>query len=193
MPIDPNEAPESTLAVPVTNGAFVCPKCVYYKEDMCHEKRKCRPCNRKDNSNVYFIKKPQDKTMEDEWEYLTADSAENCKAIVDWMFSGCVQIFAPANGMWWDCDDLELQQKYRRKKPADDVLPPKKVKKLVDRTHEDFWPLIGRYWSRNKDGRRYIIACDHWNNAADSQANWQIAPLGSEEWGPMQKTVEVDA
>jgi hypothetical protein len=192
--------------------------------------------------------------MEYEYETLCADSVENCKAIVDWMFSGPIYVqsqLPPGDYSRSAVGEIHRGRTYRRKKPAADVLltdiddiprgiiagvvefrypkskdkknwsiacafgeewirsnlkediqyrikpghtlPPKKVKKLVDRKQEDFWPLIGRYWARNKDGRRYIIACDHWNNAADSQANWQIAPLGSEEWGPMQKSVEVDA
>jgi hypothetical protein len=204
MPVDPNEAPEGMISCISPNGK-ACSLCAYrYELSPCASKYKCISCLRNDKQYVYFIKKPQEtKTMENEYEYLTADTAENCKTLVDWVFAGECEIRTTSisrefghkflSVVWISADTVVRNREYRRKKPAADVLPLKKVKKLIDRNQEDFWPLIGQYWARNKDGRRYIIACDHWNHAADSQANWEIAPLGTEEWGPMQKTVEVDA
>ena len=133
-----------------------------------------------------------------EYEYLTANTREQWNKIVNAIFFGDCEIkrtlakydnrgIVSFSVCWDPADRVEAGREYRHKKPK-----PKNVKKLVNRTQEDFWPLIGRYWARDKDGRRYIMACDHWNNAADSQANWQIAPLGSEEWQPMQKEIEVD-
>jgi hypothetical protein len=189
------------------------------------------------------------KTME-EYETLCSDSAENCKIIIDWIFSGQAFIkstvsdgFSHGPVSW-----LEKGRVYGRKKPVQDVLltdvediirgivagvvefrstkdqwyqkwsiagvfneqrielrlkdgfeyrikpghtlPLKKVKKLVDRTPEDFWPLIGKWWCRHKDhlGRRFLIQADN----LQAQEGYEIAPLGNEDWEPMQKTVECD-
>jgi hypothetical protein len=129
--------------------------------------------------------KESEKNMKED-EYLTADSAENCHKILDWSFSPGVEI--KVGSEWYDhFDGVRRGCKYRRKNQA-----PPKVKKLVDREQEDFWPLIGRYWARDKKGKRFLIQNDNWAHAVDSQENWQIAPLGTEDWQPMQKEIEVE-
>lgn len=182
--------------------------------------------------------------MEDEYETLCADSVENFKTIVEWMFSCGTQVKSDIDE-WYSHSNvsfLEIGRTYRRKKPQTDVLltdpgeisrrilagavecmqgtvwihatvhdtnfiatklelgakyrlkpgcklPPKKTKKLVPRTPEEFWPLIGRWWCRHKkDNFRSIIQSDR----LSCQDEWEIAPLGSEEWQPMMKEVEVE-
>lgn len=248
MPIDPNEAPEGTIAV--EHAGEECPGkiCVFFRKHNCNQV-KCHAAERKDKTNRYFIKKPQPtetKPMEDEYEYIVADSAENCKTIVDWVFDGSAQIRRRTD------NEFEMVaigavirgMEYRRKKPQPDVLltdpkeiargilvgvvecmpgtiwlhatdhdtnfiatklelgakyrlkpgyklPPKKTKKLVPRTLEEFWPLIGKWWLRNKDGEpRILITSDDWSHC--TQENWEIAPLGSEEWEPMMVLKEVE-
>ena len=129
-------------------------------------------------------KKESEKTME-KYEYLTADSADNCHKILDWSFSPGVEI--KINGEWADhFDGVRRGYRYRRKNQS-----PPKVKKLVNREQKDFWPLIGRYWAKDSDGRRYLIFNDTWHSCAIQEC-WQIAPLGSEDFLPMQKEIEVE-
>jgi hypothetical protein len=142
---------------------------------------------------VHFIKKESEKTMEYEWEYLTADTAENCKTIGEWVFNHQAEVMqrslsGTGTGHWIFTIALVVGKEYRRKKPA-----PPKVKKLVNREQEDFWPLIGRYWARDKKGKRFLIQNDNWVHAVDFQENWQIAPLGTEEWQPMMIERLVDS
>jgi hypothetical protein len=61
-------------------------------------------------------KKESEKTME-EYEHMTADSAENCHKILDWSFSPGVEIKIGAE--WFDhFDGVRKGYKYRRKTPA---------------------------------------------------------------------------
>lgn len=126
--------------------------------------------------------------LEDEYEYLVSDSAENCKTIVEWMFSGVeIHEFQPANGMWLDTAIIEKGTKYRRKKPA----PPKKVTKLVDRTPEELANFIGVAFFRNnarKDIFKLLIV-----NLFANQEQYEISLDRGKTWCPMQKTVEIDA
>lgn len=243
MPIDPNEAPEWTLAV--EHPGPTCPGeiCIFYGKKQCAD-QKCYGDDRKDKTGCYFIKKPQPtetKTMEDEYEYIVADSAENCAEIFRWIKEGDTFHFC-GNAGWNFTAVIYPGDKYRRKKPQTDVfltdpkeiargilagvvecmqgivwlhatvhdsqfiatklglglkyrlkpgckLPPKKTKKLVPRTPEEFWPLIGRWWCRHKkDNFRSIIQSDR----LSCQDEWEIAPLGTEEWQPMMKEIEVE-
>ena len=126
--------------------------------------------------------------MEDEYESICADSAENCKIIIDWIFDGhafaksvVTEGFSSDPVSW-----LEKGRVYGRKKHS-----AKPIKKLVNRKKEDFWPLIGKWWLRNKDGEpRILMTSDDWSHC--TQENWEIAPLGTEEWQPMMKEVEVE-
>jgi hypothetical protein len=107
----------------------------------------------------------------------------------------------------WKCSDIDcfwivpctgtenqieqyLESGSFRVKPGH-TLPPKKTKKLVNREREDFWPLIGRYWAKDSAGRRYLTIDDTWHYRS-IQEGWQIAPLGTEDWQPMQKEIEVE-
>jgi hypothetical protein len=151
-----------------------------------------------DNVRVHFIKKERlEKTME-EYEYLTANTLEAWRTIVDAIFRGDCEIKRSvvkpegtrgiAVSVVWDrATHIENGREYRWKKPA-----PPKVKKLVDRTAEDFWPLIGRHWAKDSAGRRYLILNDTWHSCAIQEC-WQIAPLGSEDFLPMQKEIEVES
>lgn len=139
---------------------------------------------------TYRRKKPkttQTKPMEDEHETLCADSMENFKTIVEWMFTCGTQVKSELDEEYshFNVSFLERGRTYRRKKPQ-----PKKVKKLVPRTAEEFWPLIGRWWARNKDGERYLILNANWSD--DPQEHYEIAPLGTEEWQPMMVFKEVE-
>jgi hypothetical protein len=125
--------------------------------------------------------------MEDQYETLTSDSEENCKTILCWFFQGPVEV-RTIGGNWIKPQAVGVGFVYRRKKPA-----PKKIKKLVDRTREDFWPLIGRYWAMDPQvGKRFLIHYDGLVNDICLQKDWQIAPLGTEDWEPMQKEIEVE-
>jgi hypothetical protein len=192
-----------------------------------------------------LCQKESGKTME-EYEYMTADTAENCAEIFKWKQAGRVEIYDDPRWLLSAHFGLHFGQKYRRKKPAQDVLltdpeeisqgsyigaidvrvhddatwkrsfvlttqqaqnelnirhsfrvtpgktlPPKKTKKLVDRTPEEFWPFIGTWWYRYTDKKtrnRYLI------NDSDFpfQENKEIAILGTEDWQPMQKEIEVE-
>lgn len=251
MPIDPNEAPEGTLAV--EHPGPTCPGeiCIFYGKKQCADQT-CYGDDRKDKTGCYFIKNPQPtemKPMESEHEYLDADSLENCKKILEWIFAdGCEMKRTVVSKdiivlvEWESASGVLNGREYRRKKPHTDVfltdpkeisrlilegvvecmqgtvwlhatvhdtnfiatklelgakyrlkpgckLLPKKTKKLVPRTAEEFWPLIGKWWFRHKNGepRRLITSSDF---SKATQEYWEIAPLGSEEWRPMMKEVE---
>ena len=76
--------------------------------------------------------------------------------------------------------------KYRVKTGC--TLPPKKIKKLVDRTAEELIPLIGYIARKKRDGLYFMIT----SNQVFDQENMEIASFGSEEWQPMQKEIEVE-
>jgi hypothetical protein len=190
MKVDKNEAPEGYEAREYP--PWGCLLCAFHSFGGCIlQPITCGMESRKDRCHVYFVKKESEKTMEDQYETLTADSAENCKTIVGWLFSGTVDFFAPGiSDVWKESagKSLVIGWEYRRKKPA-----PKKTKKLVDRTREEFLQLVGRYWAKNKRvGERYIIQSDNWFHTIKPQEHWQIAPLWTEEWEPMQKEIEVE-
>jgi hypothetical protein len=67
-------------------------------------------------------------------------------------------------------------------------LPKKKVKKLVDRTAEELIPLIGYIARKKRDWLYFMITSNH----VFDQENMEFAPLGTEDWQPMQKEIEVD-
>ena len=132
----------------------------------------------------------------EEYEYCKAGTHEEWRTIVDAIFRGDCEIkrtlVSPdkdgklAVSVVWDrATHVENGREYRWKNPA-----PPKVKKLVDRTPEEFWPLIGRYWARDSSGRRHLILNDTWH--ATTQSAWQIAPLGTEEWTSMQVQKEIE-
>lgn len=135
------------------------------------------------------------KHEEYEYEYFTANTREQWHKIVDAIFCGDCEIQRTIakydNGgivsfsVCWDpADRVDVGREYRRKKPA-----PKKAKKLVDRTEEEIIPLIGRYIVRKKkDGLYFLVT----SNQIFGQEDMEIAPIGSEEWEPMQKEIEVD-
>ena len=202
MPVDKNEAPEGHEAVEsifgckgchVGNNPHTCPK-----NNVVPVTVFCGSFHRKDKTSVIFIKKERlEKTME-EYEYMTANTLEAWRTIVDAIFRGDCEIKRSvvkpegtrgiAVSVVWDrATHIENGREYRWKKPA-----PPKVKQLVDRTAEDFWPLIGRYWAKDSAGRRYLILNDTWHSCAIQEC-WQIAPLGTEEWQPMQKEIEVES
>jgi hypothetical protein len=195
--VDKNEAPEGFYAV----SGGVCAPCAFNGKPFCTYKEKygkppnCSSDRRLDDCHVHFIKKESEKTME-EYQYMTANILEAWHIIVDAIFSGDCEIKRNAGkynkagefeiSIVWDrATHIENGREYRWKKPA-----PPKVKKLVDRTAEDFWPLIGRYWSRDSSGRRHLILNDTWH--ATTQSAWQIAPLGTEEWTSMQVQKELE-
>lgn len=132
-----------------------------------------------------------------EHEYITANTLENWKRIVDAIFCGDCEIKRTIakydkdsncsfTVVWDKADRVEAGREYRRKKPQ-----PKKIKKLVPRTPEDFWPLIGKWWGKHKENKtnRFLILNA---NVLSDQEDWEIAPLGTEEWQPMMKEVEVE-
>ncbi len=137
--------------------------------------------------------KESEKNME-EYEYMTANTREAWHTIVDAIFRGDCEIKRSfvrpdkdgkfAISVVWDrASHIENDREYRWKKPA-----PPKVKKLVDRTPEEFWPMIGIWWIRHKNtGHRGLLIKDHY---AD-QDGIEIAPPGG-EWQPMQKEIEVE-
>jgi hypothetical protein len=256
MPVDKNEAPHGYEAVESTVGS--CKGChIGNNPHTCPKNHVdpitvfCGALNRKDKTSVIFIKKERlEKTMEEhqyltaeeEYQYLTTDTAENCAEIFKWKKAGRVEIYDAPRWLLSAHFGLHFGQKYRRKKPAQDVLltdeheiargilsgvvqfrvkntqtdwmtgffaehvktnlergyeyrikpgcvlPPKKVKKLVDRTAEDFWPLIGIWWIRHKNtGHRGLMIKDHYPD----QSGIEIAPPGG-TWQPMQKEIEVE-
>jgi len=133
----------------------------------------------------------------EEYEYLTANTLEAWRTIVDAISRGDFEIKRSlvrsekdgrfAVSVVWDlATHIENGREYRWKKPA-----PPKVKKLVDRAAEDFWPLIGKWWYRYKGEttrNRYLIFASDFR----SQDIKEMAPRGSESWRPMQKEIEVD-
>jgi hypothetical protein len=127
--------------------------------------------------------KESEKTME-EYEYLTADSAENCKTIAEWIFAREAEVgqFCQSELVFCETIALVLGKAYRRRKPA-----PPKVKKLVDRTAEELIPLIGYIARKKRDGLYFMIT----SNQVFDQENMEIAPLGSDDFLPMQKEIEV--
>jgi hypothetical protein len=198
MPLDKNEAPEGYEAI---NGSH-CDGCVFCVNHFCIYRKtyskapNCVPERRLDGRHVYFIKKESEKTME-EYEYCKAGTHEEWRTIVDAIFRGDCEIKRSvvksegtrgiAVSVVWDrATHIENGREYRWKKPA-----PPKVKKLVDRTPEEFWPLIGRFWWRRKDQfnqQRLLITDSYFRK----QEDFEIALLGSEEWQPMQKEIEVE-
>jgi hypothetical protein len=197
--------------------------------------------------------KESEKTME-EYQYLTANTLEAWRTIVDAIFRGDCEIkctltkctgfcgFEFSTG-WARADRVENGREYRWKKPSQDVLltdpeeisqgtyvgaidvrvhddapwqssfilttqqaqnelnirhsfrvtpgktlPPKKTKKLIDRTAEELIPLIGYIARKKRDGLYFMIT----SNQVFDQENMEIAPLGSEDWQPMRKEIEVE-
>ncbi len=139
--------------------------------------------------------KEREKTMEG-YEYTTANTREAWRTIVDAIHRGDCEIKRSlvrpekdgkfAISIVWDrATHIENGREYRWKTPA-----PPKVKKLVDRTPEEFWPLIGKWWAKNSDGR-YLILSDSIPHGYE-QNQYHIAPLGTEDWQPMQKEIEVE-
>jgi hypothetical protein len=196
MPVDKNEAPEGCFAVENDKSLTIrgnCRKCAFFS-GACPEVG-CTSTQRNDSTSVYFIKKESEKTME-EYEHMTANTLESWRTIVDAIFRGDCEmrrdLFRYKDGelegpvVWDRASCVENGREYRWKKPAQP-----KVKKLVDRTPEEFWPMIGKWWYRYKDKKtrnRYLI------NDSDFlfQENKEIALLGSEDWQPMQKEIEVE-
>jgi hypothetical protein len=195
MPVDKNEAPEGYEARPHEIGA--CKNCSF--RDRCNDATpRCVPLRRNDKSSVYFIKKERLEKAMEEYEHMTANTREAWRTIVDAIFRGDCEIKRSvvkpegirgiAVSVVWDrATHIENGREYRWKKPA-----PPKVKKLVDRTPEEFWPLIGRYWAKDSAGRRYLILNDTWHSCA-IQEGWQIAPIGTEDWEPMMIERLVDS
>lgn len=199
MPVNKNEAPEGFYAVSGT----ACAPCAFNGKPFCTYEEKygkrpnCSSDRRLDDCHVHFIKKESEKTME-EYEHMTANTLEAWRTIADAIFRGDCEIKRSvvkpegtrgiAVSIVWDrATHIENGREYRWKK-----LAPPKVKKLVDREQEDFWPLIGRYWAKDSAGRRYMIVDDTLHYRA-IQEGWQIAPLGTEDFLPMQKEVEVES
>ena len=83
--------------------------------------------------------------------------------------------------------NLERGYEYRIKPGC--VLPPEKIKKLVDRTAEELIPLIGYIARKKRDGLYFMIT----SNQVFDQENMEIAPLGSDDWQPMQVLKECEA
>ncbi len=139
--------------------------------------------------------KESEKNME-EYEYMTANTREAWHTIVDAIFRGDCEIKRSfvrpdkdgkfAISVVWDrASHIENDREYRWKKPA-----PPKVKKLVDRTPEDMLLLIGKYVMRftsREGGTRLILS----NDVPSFQNEREIAPIGTEDWKPMQKEIEV--
>jgi hypothetical protein len=140
---------------------------------------------------------PREKTME-EYECMTANTLETWHTIVDAIFRGDCEIKRSVASLdldkdgkfaiyvVWDRAAHVLNgREYRWKKPA-----PPKVKKLVDRTPEDMLLLIGKYVMRftsREGGTRLILS----NDVPSFQNEREIAPIGTEDWKPMQKEIEV--
>jgi hypothetical protein len=92
MPIDPNDVPVGRLDLYASalegRGCLSC--ACYVKGEECAI-NECLSTERKDGYSVIFKKKPQPtetKPMEDEYEISTADTAEEAKKVIDWIFSG---------------------------------------------------------------------------------------------------------
>jgi hypothetical protein len=145
-------------------------------------------------SGAFETKKESEKTME-EYEYMTAITLESWRTIVDAIFRGDCEIkctLTKCTGLfgfefstgWARADRVENGREYRWKKPA-----PPKVKKLVDRTAEELIPLIGHIARKKRDGLYFMIT----SNQVFDQENMEIAPLGSEDWQPMQVLKECEA
>ena len=137
--------------------------------------------------------KESEKTVE-EYEYCKAGTHEEWSTIVDAIFRGDCEIKRSvvkpegtrglAVSVVWDrATHIENGREYRWKKPA-----PPKVKKLVDRTAEELIPLIGRIARKKRDGLYFMIT----SNQVFDQENMEIAPLGSDDFLPMQKEIEVE-
>jgi hypothetical protein len=130
----------------------------------------------------------------EEYEYMTANTQEAWRAIVDAIFRGDCEMkrtlikctgfcgFESSTG-WAPADRVENGREYRWKKPA-----PPKVKKLVDRTAEELTPLIGYIARKKRDGLYFMIT----SNQVFDQENMEIAPFGSGDFLPMQKEIEVE-
>ena len=119
MPIDPNEAPKGTIAV--EHPVETCPGeiCIFYGKKQCADQT-CYCDDRKDKTGCYFIEKPPDtNTMEDKYEYLVADTPENFKTIVEWMFTCGTQVKSEIDEGYshFNVSFLERCRTYRRKKP----------------------------------------------------------------------------
>ena len=136
-----------------------------------------------ENGREYRWKKPaQDVLLTD-----VEDIARGLLAgVVEWTRSDidCFWI-VPCNGTENDIE-RHLKSGSFRIKPGH-TLPPKKTKKLVDRTAEELTPLIGYIARKKRDGLYFMIT----SNQVFDQENMEIAPLGSEDWQPMRKEIEV--
>ena len=135
--------------------------------------------------------KPQEtKTMGDEYETLVAHNLENCKKILEWIFSGEVSMRNISDGSFTPpgSTHLFINATYRRKKPTP---PPNKVKKLVDRTPEELSNFIGVAFFRNV--KRIDIFRLFIDNVFANQECYEVSLDRGKTWQPMQKTVEVDA
>jgi hypothetical protein len=194
--VDKNEAPEGFYAV----SGVACAPCAFNCKSFCTYEEKygkrpnCSSDRRLDACHVHFIKKESERNME-EYEYCKAGTHEEWCTIVDAIFRGDCEIkrtlvrVIPDKGKFacsvvWDrATHIENGREYRWKKPA-----PPKVKKLVDRTAEELTPLIGYIARKKRDGLYFMIT----SNQVFDQENMEIAPLGSEDFLPMQKEIEVE-
>jgi len=193
MTVDKNEAPEGYEAVADVSDACNA-ACALVGEDMCWSAR-CSRFERKDNTSCYFIKKERLEKAMEEYEHMTANTQEAWRTIVDAIFRGDCEIKRNAGkynkagefevSIVWDrATHIEHNREYRWKKPA-----PPKVKKLVDRTAEELIPLIGHIARKKRDGLYFMIT----SNQVFDQENMEIAPLGSDDWQPMQVLKECEA
>lgn len=134
MTFDPTEAPEGYIAVEHPSEKCASDMCALYRLDKCSAAN-CSKYARKDKSACYFVAKPKQteakpmdtKPMEDEYEYLVADSAENCKTIAEWVFDHEAEVMQHSmsgvgTGHWIFTIALVVGKEYRRKKPQTDVL-----------------------------------------------------------------------
>jgi hypothetical protein len=193
--VNKNEAPEGFHAV----SGNVCAPCAFNGKPFCTYEEKygkrpnCSSDRRLDACHVHFIKKESERNME-EYEYCKAGTHEEWRTIVDAIFRCDCEIKRSvvkpegtrgiAVSVVWDrATHIENGREYRWKKPA-----PPKVKKLVDRTAEELTPLIGYIARKKRDGLYFMIT----SNQVFDQENMEITPLGSEDWQPMRKEIEVE-
>ena len=125
---------------------------------------------------------------QDEYEKRCANTLENFTEIAKWVMDGTalVPYHDGPNENYRGTGAIILGNLYARKNPS--FKPKKMVKKMVDLTKEELTLMIGKYIFTEDNKYVYIVG----SNVFHYQDKIRIAPIGTTDWRPMQKEIEVE-
>ncbi len=124
---------------------------------------------------------------QDEYEKRRAITHNNFHEIAKWVIDGTALVVDHdgTKETYRETGAIILGNLYARKNPN----YKKKVKKMVDLTPEEITPMIGKYIFVNKSSPGvWLITSNNFGN----QEGLYIAPIGTTDWQPMQKEIEVE-